>query len=126
MMLNMPCVCQICQMQFQVLSNYQHPASHRFEIQTTCHFCQLLACNTHTLSSRSKIKFWMLITFKHTSSEKSKHLKGRLEPRVSDVTFFGPKEVSWGPRVSDVTFFGPKEVSWGPASVMWSVGTLRQ
>ena len=27
----------------------------------------------------------------------SKHLKGRLAPRVSDVTFFGPKEVGWGP-----------------------------
>ena len=27
----------------------------------------------------------------------SKHLKGRLGPRVSDVTFFGPKEVDWGP-----------------------------
>ena len=65
MMLNMPCVCQICQMQFQVLSNYQHPASHSFEIQTTCYFCQLLACNTHThtLSSRSKSKFWMLVTY---------------------------------------------------------------
>ena len=44
----MPCVCQICQMQFQVLSNYQHPTSHRFEIQTTCHFCQLLTCDAHT------------------------------------------------------------------------------
>ena len=65
-MLNMPCVYQICQMKFQVLSNNQHPASHRFEIQTTCHFCQLLACDTHTLSSRSKSKFWMLVTFKHT------------------------------------------------------------
>ena len=27
----------------------------------------------------------------------SKHLKGQLVPSVSDVTFFGPKEVSWSP-----------------------------
>ena len=60
--------------------------------------------------------------------EISKHLKGQLGPRVSDVTFFGPKEVGWGPvlvtsrfstkggqldpPVSDVTFFGPKEVGF--------------
>ena len=30
---------------------------------------------------------------------KSKHLKGRLWPRVRDVTFFAPKEVGWGPEV---------------------------
>ena len=101
MMLNMPCVCQIYQMQFQVLSNYQHPASHRFEIQTTCHFCQLLACNTHTLSSRSKIKFWMLITFNITSSEKSKHLKGGLDPPVSDKKSWLPFHRSVGSPVSD-------------------------
>ena len=47
----------------------------------------------------------------------SKHLKGQLVPPVSDVTFLGPKEVSWSPPVSDVTFFGPKEVSWSPLSV---------
>ena len=52
-----------------------------------------------------------------TDTFKSKHLKGRLAPPVSDVTFFGPKEVSWSPTVSDVTFFGPKEVSWSPLSV---------
>ena len=27
----------------------------------------------------------------------SKHLKGQLDPPVSNVTFFGPKEVSWTP-----------------------------
>ena len=27
----------------------------------------------------------------------SKHLKGQLDPPVSDVTFFGSKEVSWIP-----------------------------
>ena len=27
----------------------------------------------------------------------SKHLKGQLDPPVSDVTFFGSKEVCWGP-----------------------------
>ena len=35
-------------------------------------------------------------------------------PRVSDVTFFGPKEVSWGPRLSDVTFFGRTKHLKGP------------
>ena len=34
----------------------------------------------------------------------SKHLKGRLGPRVSDVTFFNHGG-RFGPRVSDVTFF---------------------
>ena len=28
---------------------------------------------------------------------KSKHLKGQLDPPVSDVMFFAPKEVSWTP-----------------------------
>ena len=36
---------------------------------------------------------------------KSKHLKGRLGPRVSDVTFFNHGG-RLGPRNSDVTFFG--------------------
>ena len=27
----------------------------------------------------------------------SKHLKGQLDPPVSNVTFFAPKEVSWTP-----------------------------
>ena len=67
-----------------------------------------------TLSSSSTSSFVILIiTFDH----ESKHLKGQLVPPVSDVTFFGPKEVSWSPPVSDVTFFGPKEVSWSPLSV---------
>ena len=30
---------------------------------------------------------------------KSKHLKGRLGPRVRDVTFYAPKEVGWSPEV---------------------------
>ena len=60
-----------------------------------------------------------------------------MDPPVSDITFFGSKEVSWIPlsmtlrfldqrrsvgspchSVSDVTFFGSKEVSWIPLSVM--------
>ena len=32
-----------------------------------------------------------------TPGSKSKHLKGQLDPPVSNVTFFGPKEVSWTP-----------------------------
>ena len=60
-----------------------------------------------------------------------------MDPPVSDITFFGSKEVSWIPlsmtlrfldqrrsvgspchSVSDITFFGSKEVSWIPLSVM--------
>ena len=49
----------------------------------------------------------------------SKHLKGQLDPPVSNVTFFGPKEVSWTPLLVTVTFFGPEEVSWTPSNVMF-------
>ena len=43
----------------------------------------------------------------------SKHLKGHLGPRVSNVTLFGPKEVSWGPPIvatlrSDTLKFNPR------------------
>ena len=33
----------------------------------------------------------------HSLKTESKHLKGQLDPPVSDVTFFAPKEVSWTP-----------------------------
>ena len=61
----------------------------------------------------------------------SKHLKGQLEPRVGDVTFFNHGG-QLGPCVGDVTFFnhggqlGPRvgdvmflimEVSWDPVLV---------
>ena len=44
---------------------------------------------------------------------KSKHLKGRLGPRVSNVTFFNHGG-RLGPRVSDVTFFSIKGGQLGP------------
>ena len=44
----------------------------------------------------------------------SKHLKGRLGPRVRDVTFYAPKGVGWGPVFVTSHFFAPKEVGWSP------------
>ena len=49
------------------------------------------------------------------SQKESKHLKGRLGPRVSNVTFFN-HEGRLGPRISNVTFLIMK-VGWGPALV---------
>ena len=38
---------------------------------------------------------------------------GQLGPRVHHVTFFSPKDVSWGPVFVTKRFFGSKEVEWG-------------
>ena len=43
----------------------------------------------------------------------SKHLKGQLDPPLVTWRFLDQRR-SVGPPVSDVTFFGPKEVSWTP------------
>ena len=40
----------------------------------------------------------------------SKHLKGQLGPRVSDVMFLDQRRSVWA-RVSDVTFLDQKEIS---------------
>ena len=45
---------------------------------------------------------WLLVH--HQINSGSKHLKGRLGPRVSDVTLFNHGG-RFGPRVSDVTLF---------------------
>ena len=39
----------------------------------------------------------------------SKHLKGHLAPRVSDVTFLGQRFILWQP-VSDVPFLGQRVI----------------
>ena len=35
-----------------------------------------------------------------------------MDPPVSNITFFRPKEVIWFPLLVISRFFGPKEVSW--------------
>ena len=47
--------------------------------------------------------------------EKSKHLKDRLGPRVSDGHVFGSNGGRLGPRDGDGHVFGSMEVSWNPA-----------
>ena len=42
----------------------------------------------------------------------SKHLKGQLDPPVSDGNVFWTKGGQLDPPMSDVTFFGPKEVGF--------------
>ena len=39
-----------------------------------------------------------ILSIMYQVRQSSKHLKGQLDPPVSDVTFFAPKEVSWPPR----------------------------
>ena len=52
------------------------------------------------LDENSEFLFGQSTTETLTQCQKclqSKHLKGQLDPPVSNVTFFGPKEVSWTP-----------------------------
>ena len=46
---------------------------------------------------RFRSNFWYRHSVGQGGHLKSKHLKGQLDPPVSNVTFFGPKEVSWTP-----------------------------
>ena len=47
----------------------------------------------------------------------SKHLKGQLDPPVGNGHVFWTKGGQLDPPVSDVTFFGPKEISWTGGTV---------
>ena len=101
-----------------------------------------LSGRIRTLSGLILEQIGTFYRYLHQNAE-SKHLKGHLRPRVSDVTFLlkghlGPRVSDitfllrghWGPRVSDVTFllkghWGPRvsdvtfllKGHWGPASV---------
>ena len=43
---------------------------------------------------------------------------GQFRPPVNEVTFYGPKKVSWGALWTTSHFFGTKEVSLGPPWMM--------
>ena len=60
---------------------------------------------------------WIVVWSGCFDHKRSKHLKGRLGPGVSDGHVFGSNGGRLGPRVGDGHVFGSMEVSWDPASV---------
>ena len=53
-------------------------------------------------------------TLEQIRGRKSKHLKGRFGPRVSNGNVFGPKEVGLGPVKVTVTFLDQRRSVWAP------------
>ena len=63
---------------------------HREEVDLSCII-------TSHLPTKQQTEEYLNKQDKGEYMRKSKHLKGQLDPPVSNVTFFGPKEVSWTP-----------------------------
>ena len=69
-------------------------------MQSRSQFCQTRAMNVMVCKWDGQRKGTLHLSY----LIKPKHLKGRLGPRVSNVTFFAPKEVGWGPVLVTLRF----------------------
>ena len=69
-------------------------------------------CSKKIIEDRQTRYFWAMKLIRCPLCKISKHLKGHLDPPVSDVTFLGQTR-SVGPPVSDVTFLDQRR-SVGP------------